>query len=152
MKKLAIYILLTLISASVNLCISQTETNLQDIKDEVSAYTNRLDQDKSYEVVNTTFNVITNNDTKSFTKNLDPSYDYIIAVIGDNSIDRLTLDINNGTTTELNYNSETTTANAPVRIIKSGGNSTYEFTVRNAKYYGGNSTGNFAIIIYRKNS
>ena len=150
MKKLNFYFILILIGSSLNICVSQTETSMQDIQDKVTAYTNQLQQN-SYEVINTTIEQVTKGGTKSFTKYLESSSEYYVVVFGDDSIDKLTLDINNGTPSELNYNSEAMHANAAISIINSGGNSNCKFTVKNIKYNGGNVSGYFAVIVYRKN-
>jgi hypothetical protein len=150
MKKLSIFFIVLFILAAIRVIKAQDETSMQDIQDKVSAYTKQLEQDKNYEIVNITMDLIVKDGTKSFTRYLDPSFDYIVTAFGDSRIDKLTLNVDNGTQSELNYNAESTAANASISIIKPNGSSEYEFTVKNTKYNGNNASGHFAVIIYHR--
>jgi len=128
---------------------AQDETSMKDIQAKVTAFSNQLEQDKSFEIVNVTMDLIVNDDSKSFTRYLDPSYDYTITAFGDSRIDKLTLNVNNGTSSDFEYIAESVAAN-PSISVKPTGYSQYEFTISKAKYYGNNTSGHFAVIIYHR--
>lgn len=148
-RKLFIYFFFVFVYSGFNVILSQDETSMKDIQNKVTAFTNQLEQDKSFEIVNVTMDLIVKDGSKSFTRYLDPTFDYTITAFGDSRIDRLTLNVNNGTSSDFEYNAESSAAN-PSISVKPTGYSQYEFTVNNAKYYQDKTSGHFAVIIYHR--
>jgi hypothetical protein len=149
MKKLSLFSILLFILIIVRTCKSQNDVSMKEIQDKVSAYTKQLEEDKNVEIVNITIDLIVKDATKTFSRDLDPSFDYYVTTFGDSRIDKLTLTVSDGNSTELNYLAESTAPNPSINI-KPTGTSSYEFSVNVKKYSGDNLSGHFAVIIYHR--
>ena len=150
MKTLNIYIIIALSLFATGNIFSQGEISMQDIQNKVAAYTKQLEESDKFEVVNITIDLIVKDGTKTFSRTLDPLFEYYVVVLGDDKIHRLSLTVDNGKQTEYEYIPESTRANTSINI-KPTEYADYDFTVSNAKYFQNYQSGHFAVIIYHQN-
>src|SRR5690242_15971387 len=88
MKFLRIFIFCALAFASIN-SFSQSATTMQDIIEDATKKVVELEEQRNQEVVNMTFDLIVNKGKKTVWRNLDPSFDYDVLVLGDRRIKTL---------------------------------------------------------------
>jgi hypothetical protein len=149
MNKITVYIVIFLLLTASKFCLSQNETTMQDILEQVTEKIKELEKDKKQEIVNVTIDLLVLDAEKSFVRYLDPSFEYTIIAIGDRRIENLKLTINRQGKTNSEYVSENS-GKIPMVHITLLDDEPFEFVVNAEKYSGNNITGHFAVIIYHK--
>ena len=81
MKFLRIFLFCAVAFISVS-SFSQSATTMQDIIQDATKKVVELEEQRNQEVVNMTFDLIVNKGKKTIWRNLDPSFDYDVLVLG----------------------------------------------------------------------
>ena len=123
------------------------ETTMQDILDAVNTKVAQLEENKKYEIVNITVDLLVNQAKKSFTRALDPNYEYTVLVIGDRRISKFRLSAYLQGKNNKDFVDETSAA-SPFLKIEPNGFDIYEITIGAQEYKGTDNAGHFALIIY----
>ncbi len=131
---------------------AQSSTSMQDILETVTKKVVELEEQRNQEVVNMTLDLLVNQGKKSMWRNLDPSFDYDVIVIGDRRISKLRITVHkkDSQTNEWKLVDEYSAEKPQLRIDPMEFEQ-YEFTVTVDEFKTGESTGHFALILYHQN-
>ena len=151
MKFLRVFLFCALAFMSVK-SFSQSATTMQDIIEDATKKVVELEEQRNQEVVNMTFDLIVNKGKKTIWRNLDPSFDYDVLVLGDRRIKTLKVTVyrKDSQTSEWKMVDEFSSEKPLIRIDPAEFEQ-YEFTVSVDEFRLGESTGHFAFILYHQN-
>lgn len=130
----------------------QSSTTMQDIVETATKKVVELEEQRNQEVVNMTFDLLVNQGKKSIWRNLDPSFDYDVIIIGDRRINKLKLTVHrkDNQTNEWKFVDEFSAEKPQLRLDPMDFEQ-YEFTVTTDEFKTGEATGHFALILYHQN-
>lgn len=151
MRFLRIFLFCALAFISVK-SFSQSATTMQDILEDATKKVVELEEQRNQEVVNMTFDLIVNQGKKTVWRNLDPSFDYDVLVLGDRRIKTLKVTVyrKDSQTSEWKMVDEFSSEKPLIRIDPAEFEQ-YEFTVSVDEFRLGESTGHLAFILYHQN-
>lgn len=141
---------------SVFFCISgvkataQSSTTMQDIYETVNEKVVKLEEENNKEIVNMTFDLLVNQNSKSIYRFLDGAFTYDITVLGDRRISRLKLSVYKQAADDWELVDQAAGSNPKIKIYPAGFEE-YRFVVTVDDFKGSNNAGHFALILYHDN-
>lgn len=128
---------------------AQSETTMQDIIETVSGKITQLEDEKDQEIVNITIDLLGGDNKKTFTRYLDPAFDYTVIAFGDRRISKLRLIVQKMSGDQWEYVSETSGSSPDLKITPPD-YVMYSFTINVEKFMPDKTTGHYAVLIYHK--
>lgn len=148
MKK--IFYTLFLLAVLTAISFSQSTTTMQDIMETVTDKVKFLEDQKNQELVNITLDLIVGKGKKTVLRNLDPSFEYDVMVLGDRRISKLKIGIRKkdsmGNWVDVDVFSDA----SPTLRIKPEEFVQYEFTISVDEFKDMNNVGHFAMLLYHR--
>jgi len=130
--------------------ISQSSTTMQDIFETVSEKMVDLEEKNNKEIVNMTFDLLVNQNSKSIYRFLDGAFTYDVMVLGDRRVNRLNISVYKQGANDWELVDQATGSNPKIKMYPSGFEE-YRFDVTVDDFKGSNNAGHFALILYHEN-
>ena len=130
--------------------VSQSSTTMQDIFETVSSKITDLEEKNDKEVVNVTFDLLVNQNSKSIYRFLDGAFTYDLAVIGDRRVGSFKVKVYKQGASDWELVEETSGLNPKTKLYPSGFEE-YKFVVTVLDFKGSSNAGHFALILYHEN-
>jgi hypothetical protein len=123
---------------------------MQDIYETVNTKMIALEEDQDKEIVNMTFDLLVNQNSKSIYRFLDGAFSYDVTVLGDRRISRMKISVYKQGTDDWELVDQAEGSNPKIKIYPSGFEE-YRFMVTVDQFKGSNNAGHFALILYHDN-
>lgn len=151
MKKiLQLSLFLAIFSVFSSGVLSQSTTTMQDIFETVSDKIVDLEEKSDKEVVNVTFDLLVNQNSKSIYRFLDGQFTYDLTVIGDRRVGSFKIKVYKRGVNDWELVDEASGLNPKIKLYPSGFEE-YKFVVTVKEFKGSNNAGHFALILYHEN-
>jgi len=128
----------------------QSTTTMQDIFETVSNKIADLEETSNKEVVNVTFDLLVNQNSKSIYRFLDGAFTYDLLLIGDRRISSFKVSVYKQGTSDWELVDQASGLNTKLKLYPSGFEE-YQFVVTVSDFKGSNNAGHFALILYHDN-
>lgn len=146
-KTLYTLFLITTLSA---VSFSQSTTTMQDIMETVTDKVKFLEDQKNQELVNITLDLIVGKGKKTVLRNLDPSFEYDVMLLGDRRISKLKIGVRKKDSAGNWVDVDIFSDSSPTLRIKPDDFVQYEFTISVDEFKEMNNVGHFAMLLYHK--
>jgi len=130
--------------------ISQSSTTMQDIFETVSENMVDLEEKNNKEIVNMTFDLLVNQNSKSIYRFLDGAFTYDVMVLGDRRVNRLNISVYKQGANDWELVDQATGSSPKIKIYPAGFEE-YKFVISVDDFKGSNNAGHFALILYHEN-
>jgi hypothetical protein len=130
--------------------LPQSTTTMQDIFETVSGKVTDLEEKSNKEVVNVTFDLLVNQNSKSIYRFLDGAFTYDMALVGDRRVGSFKVSVYKQGASDWELVETASGLNPKIKLYPKDFEE-FQFVVAVTDFKGSNNAGHFALILYHDN-